>query len=326
MCWIKGYGWLGVFLLAFWGCTRPVGPQVDSETANELMLQGQAYLDQGLTDSALAAFGMALEADPGLVDAHMNMGAIYQQHGQLELAGRCYERAVTADPNHFDARYFYGWMQHLQGHIQKAIDSYLRALAIQPDSFDANLNISGAYLQAGKVAEAMPYASLATQLKPDSQTAWANLATAHSLLNQFEDAVRAYHQAMELGDMAPPILMGLANAHVQLGHFEQAIVVLKILTTDRSADAKVYQRLGYAQFKMRRFEDALDSFRASIEIDDQDPAALNGIGVCLMAMYLQEGRGVSDHRDQALDAWRRSLQLRPNQPHIVDLLSRYQRL
>lgn len=323
LCWIAA-GTLALAIL-LGGCVAPVVEQFDPAMARDFIRQGEDYLGQGLTDSALAAFGMALEADPTLLEPHMNMGAIYRHHGNFELAGRCYERAIAVDPNHFDARYYYGWMQHLQGHIQKAVQSYLHALSIKPDSFDANLNLAGAYLQLGRPGDALSYITLATQLNPDSQMAWANLATVHNLLHQYEDAIGAYHHAMELGEMAEPILLGLANAHMRLGHFEQALVVLRSLN-EQHPSAMVYQQMGYAQFKMRRFDDALASFRTVIaQAGQEDPVALNGAGVCLMALYLKDaGDATASSRDEALAFWRRSLRLRPNQPHIADLLSRYQ--
>ena len=322
---LRGGLWV-IVLMTAGGCAWWSPQQVGSVTSGDFVDQGQAYLEQGLLDSALAAFGMALEVDPTLLDAHMNMGSIYRQHGNYDLAARCYQRAVTLDANHFDARYAYGWMQHLQGFLQKAIESYLHALLIRPDSFDTHLHLAGAYLQLGQPAEALPHAKRATELKPEHQNAWANLAVAYSLLDRHDQAVDAYRQALELGEMSEPILMGLGNAHLRTGRYEQAIVVFRSINKGELG-AAAYQRIGYAQFKMRRFADALDSFRIAIKLDGEDPVLLNGVGVCLMAMYLKyDDRDNTDDRDQALDAWRRSMQMRPDQPHIADLVDRYQHL
>ena len=312
-------------LLVAGGCSTSLFQWVDYSAADEFMRQGYAYLDQGLTDSALASFGLALEADPKLLEAHMSMGSVFRHHGNYELAGRCYERAVSLDPNDFDARYSLGWMQHLQGKLKEAVSNYLHAILIDPDSFDANLNLAGAYLQLGQPTDALPYAQRATELRSGSQAAWSNLATIFSLLGQYEEAVGAYHEAIELGEMAEPILLGLANAHLRLHRYEQAVVALQSLVTTHPSTL-VHQRIGYAYFKMRQFPKALDHFRAALEIDNHDPLALNGAGVCLMAMYLENGRDNPSHREEALDAWRQSLKLRESQPHIADLLSRYERL
>ncbi len=318
------HAWVLVCLAG--GCAVfPFPQQVNRHQAAEFLQSGHDYLSEGLSDSAMAAFGMALEEDPELVEAHMGMGAIYRHRGDYDMASRSYERAVQLEPNNFQARYYLGWMQHLGGHIQEAIESYLRALAIHPDSFDANSNLAAAYLQQNRPGNALPYAIHATELIPDSLPAWANRATAHSQLEQYKEAVMAYLQAIELGEVSEPVLMGLANARIRLEQYDQAINVLQAINR-ASPNAEAYERIGYAYFKMRKFDEALTSFRAAIALGGERSVALNGVGVCLMAQYLQDGRSDLAMRDEALDSWRRSLTLRPRQPHIIDLLSRYQRL
>ncbi len=306
------------------GCQMLV-QQANHKEAMMFMEHGHAFLEEGLTDSALAAFGMALEADPDLFDAHMGMGHVYHQHEQYELAARAYKRATHITPNSFDAWYHHGWMVHLAGDLLQAVDSYLRALSIMPDNFEANHNLAGAYLQLGRPDDALPYAKRATEISPLDQSAWSNLATTHSVLEQHEQAVEAYREAVELGEMAQPILLGLANELIRLGRYDQAINVLDSINRSFPS-AQAYERIGYAQFKLRQFSAALISFRETLILDHENTLALNGAGVCLMAMYLQNGRNAVSWRDEALASWRRSLQIRPEQPHIADLLTRYQRM
>src|SRR5690606_16643897 len=86
------------------------------------------------------------------------------------------------------------------------------------------------------------------------------------------------------------------------------------------------ERLGYAYFKMLRFDRALSSYRTALSLDGNDVPSLNGLGVCLMTIYLQTGGTDPTYKNIAIDAWRHSLKIQPSQPHIVDLLSRYENL
>jgi tetratricopeptide (TPR) repeat protein len=309
------------------GCQ--VGPTADQRgreaKAQQYMVEADRYLEQGLLDSALAAFGLALEENPNLVDAHMGMGEIYRERGDFELASRAYERATSNDPTNFDAHYYLGLMRQLVGRVQDAIQAYLLALAINPESAEANRDLAAAYLQAGLSSEALPYAIRATRLDPDSQAAWANLAATYSLMGRFDDAIDAYRQAAELGDLADPVLLGFADAHLRLSNYQRAITVLRTLLRS-SESATAYERLGFAQFKLRDFDAALDSYRRALRLDANETAALNGVGASLMTMYIQGGRERTSLRDEAIASWRRSVQLRPDQPRIVDLLARYSRL
>lgn len=293
--------------------------------AQDYVEQGQDLLQSGLTESALTAFTLAIESNPRLTEAHMGVGDVHRQRGDYETASKSYEEATRLQPDSFDAHYYLALMQQLLGKVNEAVRTYLKALTIDPDNFDANKNLASAYLQLGRPSDALPYAERAVYLNPQSQIAWANLAATQSLLDQFDKAVESYRQATELGEYASPVLLGLADAHIRLGNHERAMITLEsLIRTQPSSTA--YERLGYAQFKLRRFTESLASFRSALDLEPNDPASMNGLGVCLMTLYIQGGRTDTTQRDEALDAWRRSLQINPDQPRILDLLARYQRL
>lgn len=323
-----GLGSVLLLALCLTGCittTQPGDALSSNERANDLVLRGEELLNEGLSDSALVAFAQALEENPRMTEAHVGIGMVYKQRGNLDLASRAFERAVETNPNSYDAQYNLGLVTHLLGQIREAIVIYLKALAIEPDQPEANRHLATAYLQLNEPAAALPYALRATELSPDEQPAWANLASTYALLNRYDDAIDAYRQAAELGEMAEPILLGLADAHIKKGNYARAINTLTslIFREAENVSSTAHERLGVAQYRLRRYEKALESFETAIRIDGKDTAALNGIGACYMTLYIESERENTDFRDRALTAWRLSLQLRPGQRNIMDLVSRY---
>ncbi len=79
------------------------------------------------------------------------------------------------------------------------------------------------------------------------------------------------------------------------------------------------------QWRFQLFEDALAMYRETLKIDDKDTAALNGVGACLMTLYLEPGTHDVSMREEALASWRKSVQIKPEQTAIIDLISRYQK-
>lgn len=306
------------------GCT--LNPASTSrQRANAHLDSAASYEDSGLLDAALAEFGLALEVNPNIAEAHMGMGSIYQQRGDYELASRAYERATIVEPNKFDAHYSLGLMKQLLGRLQEALRAYKTAWRLNPDDFKVNRELGSAYLQLGRPGEALTFTQISTRLDPDSQTAWCNLAATYNLLERYEEAVDTYRQAAELGDLADPVLLGLADAHIHLNNFQQAINVLEALIR-RSPSVTAYERLGYVKFKMRSFEPALFQYRKAIALAPGDTATLNGLGACLMTLYIQDGRNDTDQRNEALNAWRKSVRINTQQPRIIDLLARFSRI
>ena len=315
---------LGLAALLLVGCGT-FGPTPKQKQVDKHLADARQLRDEGFTDASLSALSLALEVNPKLTEAHMGMGEIFRQRGDYELALNSYEAAVEIEPNNFKAHYYLGLTNQLSGNPEAAVQTYLKALSISPQNFDANRDIASAYLQLGQPDSALPYARLATKVNPESQPAWSNLAATYSLLGRYEEAIDAYRTANELGELADPVLLGLADAHIRLGNYPRAINTLNSLILS-SPSATAHERLGYALFKLRRYEDALDQYENALQFDTEDIAALNGAGACYMTLYIEGERENAFQSERAKECWRRSVQLQPDQPRIIDLLSRYSRL
>ena len=296
---------------------------VDTLTHDQILLeQAQSFVTDGDLQTALIRFEQAIDENPKLVEAYIGAGQIYHGLGDYALAETKFEHATRQSPMSFDAHYYLGLMRQLLHKFQLAVKAYLYALAIDPDDFLANHNLSICYLQQGRAAESAPYAQRATRLDNDHQGAWANLGSAYNLMGLYEKAIQAYRQANELGDTTEPILLGLAEAHLRLDHHDRAMIVLKQVLNDFPS-AVAHERMGYALFKTRQYNQSMEQFRAALFFDPDDTASLNGLGVCMMTRYIQNDRRVQLHWDQALHAWRRSLAIQPNQPQITSLLQSF---
>jgi len=307
------------------GAARSEAARFDVVRVGVLLDQAKSEASVGNFDAALALFEQAIAENPKLLDAYLSMGDIHRNRGDYEKAADQYEKATMVAPTSFDAHYYLGLMRQLLREFAKAVRAYLYALAIDPKNFNANNNLAGCYMQMGRYAEALPYARTAAEIQPKNQGAWANLAAAYSLMNLHDKSVRAYRQAMELGEAQEPILLGLAEAHNRLGHYDRAIAVLET-AMEKFPSAVAHERMGYAYFKKRNYDEALVNFRAALMFEPNDPAALNGLGVCMMTKYIQSDRRTPIHRDEALRAWRRSMELTPNQPRIDSLVMQFARL
>lgn len=301
------------------GVTAKTEQQVKAETWSN---EGERLKREGFTAQALAAFSQAIEENPKLTEAHLGIGDIYRERAVYDKADDAYRKAVVSDPNNFDARYYLGLTNHLQGNLQRAISSYKRALRIDPNSYLANRDMGSAILQSGDPVQSIEYAKRAVELNPESQPGWANLAAAYSLTGQYEKAIDAYRQTLELGDPATPILLGLADAHIRLGNYQRAENVLRAIERE-GGDPIARERMGLVLFKQRKFDSAVTAYRAVLQDSPNDTAAINGLGVSLMAVYLRDGEEDEDIRREALGLWRRSLTLRPEQGILIDLISRY---
>jgi hypothetical protein len=74
---------------------------------------------------------------------------------------------------------------------------------------------------------------------------------------------------------------------------------------------------------MRAYGEALSSYTWATTLDPKMPEAYAGRGVVRMAMYLKDPSD-ADSRTMAIEHWHKSLELKPDQPKIRNLLKKYQ--
>lgn len=294
--------------------------RVEAEDATRNAL---ALLDQQRLEEARQEFERALAVNPLLITARVGLGEVYLRQDEPERAEAEFRTAAQQHPGSFSAQYHHGLALQLLDRVTEAIAAYLRALQIQPSDFDANLNIATAYLQHDEPEQALIYARRAVQIDGRSASARTNLGAVYAALNNHESAVIEYQQAAELMDpITPELLINLAESLRHTGRYEEMRSALTELIT-REPSAAAWERLGYANFKLRRYEDALAAFRTAIRMNEDYYPAWNGVGVCLLNQYEFSQRADRAALSEALDALKRSLQLNRRQPQVVQWLSKY---
>lgn len=292
---------------------------------------GEAYVSEarelrsaGRDDEALALLTRAIEANPTLTVAHLEAAEIYETKGDFEAAERSFGTAAQQDPGNFSAQFGHGRSLHLLNRIAEAVRSYLRALAIQPNNFDANLALATAYLQIDGPSQALPYAQRAVQINPSNGPARANLGSVFSQLGRYRDAVEQYQSAAELMELSPSLLMNLGESLGKIERYDEMVNTLDMANRLKPS-AAAWERIGFANFKMKRFDRSMEAFRQAIAIDDTHYPALNGLGVCLLNQYLLSNKQDAGALAESMSNLRKSLRINNRQPRIVDLVARYER-
>lgn len=292
----------------------------------QLLADAQRLKAEGLSESALRAFEMALEDNPNLVEAHVGIGEIQEERGDYEAAAVKYDTARTLDPTNFKATFRLGLMYQLLDRIRESIRVYLAALALKPDDFNANLNLATAYLQIDQPQLGLPYAEAAVKLDGESQAARVNMGSIYAALGQYHLAIEEFREAAELGELSPQIALNLADALLRTGRYERAKNTLTVLVRREPLNQVAVERLAYTHFKMGEYDKSLELYRESLALNDRDTASLNGIGVNLMTLYLRSRRTETALRDEAIETWQKSVRVDPNQRRIISLIARYRKL
>jgi tetratricopeptide (TPR) repeat protein len=148
----------------------------DISRAEALFLEAAA-LDVELdteADRAESLYRQALEADPYLVAALINLGNLHYARNRLAEALALYEQAVWLAPDYFEAHYNRANVLHDAVRFDEAADAYGAALDLDPAHAEAHFYLAVTLEKLERSADARPHWEAYRRLAPGG--AWAELA------------------------------------------------------------------------------------------------------------------------------------------------------
>jgi len=148
----------------------------DNELAEEYFRAGSA-LDDGddsTQEEAAAAYRKALELDPYLVAALINLANIHYNRDELAEAEALYTRAIGLEADFFEAHFNLGNIYHDLGRLAESQACYLEALHLNPFYADAHFYLAVTFEKIGQSQEARPHWRAYQQLAPQGE--WVALA------------------------------------------------------------------------------------------------------------------------------------------------------
>jgi tetratricopeptide (TPR) repeat protein len=152
------------------GINRPLS------SAEQYFLMG-SLLDDGTPErqeEAAQAYRRALEDDPDLVAAIINLANIRYAKDELAEAQALYERAILLDASYFEAHFNLGNIHHDHGRYVEAETCYRDALGLNPNYADAHFYLAVTLEKMGRSGDARPHWLRYQALAPDGE--WVELA------------------------------------------------------------------------------------------------------------------------------------------------------
>jgi tetratricopeptide (TPR) repeat protein len=125
-------------------------------------------------DEVVAAYEKALEFNPNLTVALVNLGTLYFHVRTWTKAERYYQRALQVEPDYPLAHFNLGNLYDERGDRARALEHYLRALQCNPSYADAHYNVALLYQGFGQPLRAIHHWKTYLRLDPNSQ--WASIA------------------------------------------------------------------------------------------------------------------------------------------------------
>jgi tetratricopeptide (TPR) repeat protein len=190
----------------------------DAYRANNI---GVALLEQFKYKEAADSFRRALQLEPGLALARINLGIALFNIPDLPAAQKELQAAAALVPAAPQPNYVLGLLAKTQNRPEEAIAAFQKVLRVDAEDVGANVNLGQLYAQQRKYAEAIAVLRTALAAEPYNATALYNLGTALMRAGQRDEGQKVIAQFQELRQRGTGTTLG-AN-YLEQGRYAEAI-------------------------------------------------------------------------------------------------------
>ncbi len=291
--------------------------EADSTDVNGWLGLGTVLVTKGRTDSAKTVYRDAIEQFPQDARARMNLGQLSLEDGEYDAAFQAFKPVTELYPDNPA-----GWLQCGRAllsadSLEQAAAYFKEALERDRNSFFANYFLGSTLLQLGRNLESVPYLERCLEMVADpvrQVPIMGSLASAYDAIGRYAVSDSLYQKALSLDPNNSTILNNYSYSLSQRGlQLPKALeMVLKALKQEPENGAFldtagwIYHLLGDNAKALDYLEQAWAVRNISAEVAD----------------HLADVYAVTGKMDKAVQFWRESLKLDPDNEIIRAKLDR----
>jgi tetratricopeptide (TPR) repeat protein len=193
-------------------------------SATDHLRRGIQLAEKGQLQEAAEEHEAALEVDPELIQARINLIRLYGELDRPEEAEKQYRAALDTDPNLAEIHYNYGVLLASQQRSTDAADAFRRAVELKPAYAEAQNNYAYLLMTSGRLEDAAHHYRTALETKPDYPAAHFDLARILIQQGEIDDAIEHLRQTLSPeGEETPRYTYALAAAYARAGNRSEAL-------------------------------------------------------------------------------------------------------
>src|SRR5436190_1465324 len=190
--------------------------------------KGSSLVREGRTSEAIAEFESALQVNPRLVMAHVNLIATYSDLGRRDKAEQHFREAVALDPGWAEAYYNWGLVLLRERKSAEAATAFQKAIEVNPKYTDAHLQLGSLLDDNARSTEAQEHFRLALENGTNIRQAHFLLGRSLIRTGQWADAIQHLLETINVDDDKTPVcLQTLAAAYQRTGDLASAVRYLQ---------------------------------------------------------------------------------------------------
>lgn len=242
---------------------------------------GYAYTALGKSDDAEAEYRSAIELDPKMGPAYLNLGLTLLDSDPEEAVSSL-QQASELMPNQPQPKYALGMAFAHAGKDDAAIEQFHNALKLDERNFSAQFELARTLLHASKFSEAETEFHKALDLQPNSAAAHLGLAQTLLAEKKSSDAATELERYLQTNPKDVDGRIEFASILIDLGKNEEALAELDRAAAIRPETASTLKMRSLVQFRLNNYDAALAALKQVETTSPNDPDVHARIGHLLL--------------------------------------------
>ena len=287
-------------------------------------------------DDAIVYYGLAIQMDPKMSDAYINLAQAYAQKNNNAEAINTIKKAKNIIGNNEKLNNYYdnlskginddiynrATLLFSQGNFNEAINEYLK---IQPQSADSLIGIASSYQALENYPKAIEYFQKALIKEPNDTDTMYFLALAYSNMDDLVNAEKMIKKALNINKKDEKVNelydyiiethknQKLENAYelYENQNYEKAMAILNDVIVKNPQTAHAYFYRGLIFDAQKKYQDAINNYLNAVKYTDDLNIAYYSIGVD--NDYLQ-------NYAQAINYYKKYLSTEPAEQEYIDFV------
>lgn len=281
---------------------------------------GAALARQGGEDLALVYLQLALWLYPDHPLAGLTLADLYEQLKQPDKAIQVYEKVPEASPLKRNAEVQLAINLDANEKFDDARKHLQALIKTDPKDLDAIVALAGIERGRKMFADCVTTYDKAIALVPNPQRNSWTLFYFRGICNErsknWAAAEADLKKALELFPDQPHVLNYLGYSWVDQGvNLEQGLDMIRKAVALRPDDGYIVDSLGWAYYRLGRYEDAVNELERAVELKPQDPVINDHLGDA----YWKVGRKL-----EATFQWSHARDLKPEPEDMVKIAKKLQ--
>jgi Tfp pilus assembly protein PilF len=200
----------------------------EAALSSEMIARASEYLKRGASLESEGKIEQALEINPGLIQAHINLISLYGRTKKFDKAERAYRDALAINPELPDVHYNFGVLLAGQERFTEATQAFQSCLRFNPYYAEAHHNYAVIIEREGKLDEAATHYRKAIENKPGYRLARFHLGRVLVNQNKLSEAIEQFLQTLAPEDEdTPRYTYALGATYIRAGDRRKGIHYLR---------------------------------------------------------------------------------------------------